>query len=75
LGLQEGDALQLDMDDVIHISETSLTIRGSRRRTTIPVEVVEHLNLKDGDKIRWILMKDCSINVTPVKKAGQSSKK
>ncbi len=67
--------MQLNMDDVIHISETSLTIRGSRRRTTIPVEVVEHLGLKDGDKIRWILMKDCSIQITPVKKAPNIAKK
>jgi bifunctional DNA-binding transcriptional regulator/antitoxin component of YhaV-PrlF toxin-antitoxin module len=66
--------MQLNMDDVIHISETSLTIRGSRRRTTVPVEVVEHLTLKDGDKIRWILMKDGSLTVTPVKKAGPSKK-
>jgi bifunctional DNA-binding transcriptional regulator/antitoxin component of YhaV-PrlF toxin-antitoxin module len=66
--------MQLNMDDVIHISETSLTIRGSRRRTTVPVEVVEHLSLKDGDKIRWILMKDGSLSVTPVKKSGPSKK-
>ena len=63
------------MDDVVHISETSLTIRGSRRRTTVPVEVVEFMNLKDGDKIRWILMKDGTITITPVKKTGQASKK
>ena len=67
--------MQLNLDDVIHISETSLTIRGSRRRTTVPVEVVDHLSLKDGDKIRWILMKDGSLSVTPVKRVGPSSKK
>ena len=67
--------MQLNLDEVIHISETSLTIRGSRRRTTVPVEVVEHLGLKDGDKIRWILMKDGSISVTPVKKVAPLLKK
>lgn len=67
--------MQIDTDEALHISETSLTIRGSRRRTTIPVEVVEHLGLKDGDKIRWILMKDCSIHVTPVKRTGPSTKR
>ena len=67
--------MQLNLDDVIHISETSLTIRGSRRRTIVPVEVVDHLSLKDGDKIRWILMKDGSLSVTPVKRVGPSSKK
>jgi hypothetical protein len=67
--------MQLNMDDVVHISETSLTIRGSRRRTTVPVEVVDHLSLKDGEKIRWILMKDGSLTVTPVKRVGPSTKK
>jgi len=67
--------MQLNLDDVIHISETSLTIRGSRRRTTVPVEVVDHLSLKDGDKIRWILMKDGTISVAPVKRVGPASKK
>ncbi|MBD3227048.1 MAG: AbrB family transcriptional regulator [Candidatus Lokiarchaeota archaeon] len=40
------------------IKETSLTIRKSRRRTTVPKAIVDKLGLKDGDKIRWILFKD-----------------
>ena len=60
--------MQVDLDDVVHISETSLTIRGSRRRTTVPVEVVEYLSLKDGDKVRWILMTDGTVKLIPVKK-------
>ncbi|UCE73627.1 MAG: hypothetical protein JSV56_11465 [Methanomassiliicoccales archaeon] len=55
------------MDDVEYISETSLTIRGSRRRTTVPKAIVEKLRLKHGDKIRWILFRDGSIVVTKVK--------
>ena len=60
--------MEVNLNDVVHISETSLTIRGSRRRTTVPVEVVDYLGLSDGDKVRWILMKDGTITITPVKK-------
>jgi bifunctional DNA-binding transcriptional regulator/antitoxin component of YhaV-PrlF toxin-antitoxin module len=55
------------MDDVKNISETSLTIRGTRRRTTVPKVIVDKLNLKNGDKIRWILFEDHSILITKVK--------
>ncbi|UCE74268.1 MAG: hypothetical protein JSV56_00810 [Methanomassiliicoccales archaeon] len=59
--------MQVDMDDVKNISETSLTIRGTRRRTTVPKVIVDRLKLKNGDKIRWILFKDHSILITKVK--------
>lgn len=61
-----GVYLQINMDDVEHISETSLTIRGTRRRTTVPKGIVDKLKFKNGDKIRWILFKDGSIVVTRV---------
>ena len=51
------------MDEVEHISETALTIRGTRRRTTVPKTIVDMLALQDGDKIRWILFKDGSIKI------------
>ncbi|RLI64943.1 MAG: AbrB family transcriptional regulator [Promethearchaeia archaeon] len=53
------------------MSETSLTIRESRRRTTVPKQIVDALNLKDGDRIRWILFHDNRILITKV----QGSKK
>jgi bifunctional DNA-binding transcriptional regulator/antitoxin component of YhaV-PrlF toxin-antitoxin module len=59
--------MKIDTDDVICIKETSLTIRGSRRRTTVPSELVELLKLKDGDKIRWIVLKDKTTYVQKVK--------
>ena len=59
--------MQVNMDDVEHISETSLTIRGPRRRTTVPKDIVDKLKLKNGDKIRWILFKDKNIVITKVK--------
>jgi bifunctional DNA-binding transcriptional regulator/antitoxin component of YhaV-PrlF toxin-antitoxin module len=58
--------VNIDLDRVVSISETSVTIRGSRRRTTVPKLIAEKLRLEDGDRIRWILMTDGSILLTPV---------
>ena len=62
--------MQVDIDDVEYITETALTIRGSRRRTTVPKTIVEKFNLRNGDKIRWILFSDGSIMIRQVKKEG-----
>jgi hypothetical protein len=62
-----GDHMKIDMDEVANIAETSLTIRGTRRRTTVPKVIVDKLKLNNGDKIRWILLKDHSILITKVK--------
>jgi AbrB family looped-hinge helix DNA binding protein len=59
--------MQVDLDTVHTISETALTIRGSRRRITVPAEVVEQLELRDGDKLRWIVFKDKNIYIQKVK--------
>jgi hypothetical protein len=61
--------MQINMDEVEYISETSLTIRGSRRRSTVPKHIVDKLGLMHGDKIRWILFKDDSILVAKVREA------
>jgi len=60
--------MKIDLDDVKCIKETAITIRGSRRRITVPSEVVEILKLKDGDKLRWIVLKDGVIDIQKVKK-------
>lgn len=57
---------QINLEDVYFISETSLTVRGSRRRTTVPKELVDKFNLKDGDRLRWIIFKDGRIAVNCV---------
>lgn len=59
---------EINIDEVRHISETSVTIRGSRRRTTVPKTIVEELGIEDGDKIRWILFDDNTVLITKVKK-------
>ena len=66
--------MQINLDEVEYITETTLTIRGTRRRTTVPKEIVEHFGLKDGDRIRWILFKDNTLIIVP-KIDRKSSKK
>ena len=60
--------MKVDLEEIRCITDTALTIRGSRRRITVPSEVVEILNLKNGDKIRWIVFKNGSVNILKVKK-------
>lgn len=61
--------MQINLDEVKYITETTLTVRGSRRRTTVPKEIVENFGLKDGDKIRWILFRDNTIVIIPKSRA------
>ena len=60
--------MKVELDDLKCITDTSITIRGSRRRMTVPSEVVELLNLKDGDKLRWTVFKNGNIQISKVKK-------
>jgi hypothetical protein len=62
-----GIVMQINLDEVEYLTETSLTIRGTRRRTTVPKEIVEHFGFKDGDKIRWVLFKDDRVIIVPKK--------
>ena len=60
--------MKVDLEDVRCIKDTSLTIRGSRRRITVPSEIVEILRLKNGDKLRWIVFNDGGVHVQKAKK-------
>lgn len=57
--------MQINLDEVEYLTETTITIRGTRRRTTVPKEVAEHFGLKDGDRLRWILFKDDRLILVP----------
>jgi len=59
--------MKVELDDIRCVTDTSITIRGSRRRMTVPYEVVELLNLNDGDKLRWIVFKDGNVQIQKVK--------
>ncbi|MCD6409684.1 MAG: hypothetical protein J7L98_05045 [Candidatus Verstraetearchaeota archaeon] len=54
------------MNDVEYVTETTVTIRGSRRRTTVPKVIVDKLAIKDKDRLRWMLLKDKTILITKV---------
>ena len=60
--------MKIDLDEILCITETALTIRGSRRRITVPSEVVEVLKLKDTDKLRWVVFKNGDVHIHKVKK-------
>ena len=59
--------MKVDLDNIRCITDTALTIRGSRRRITVPSELVEILNLKDGDKLRWIIFQNGNVQIQKVK--------
>jgi len=59
--------MKVELEDVRCITDTALTIRGSRRRITVPSEVVEILKLKNGDKLRWIVFKNGVVRIQKVK--------
>ena len=58
--------MKVELDEISFVSETTLTIRGSRRRTTVPKAVVDKLSMRDGDKLRWVLYNDGRILLVPV---------
>ena len=60
--------MKVELDEIGCITDTAITIRGSRRRITVPSEVVDILDLKDGDKLRWIVFKNKDIHIQKVKK-------
>ncbi len=67
--------MKLDLSDIVHVQMTCLTIRESRRRTTVPGEIIKLFSLKNGDRIRWTLLKDGTVIVTPVIEAELQNKK
>ena len=60
--------MKVELEDVRCITDTGVTIRGSRRRITVPSEVVEILKLKNADKLRWIVFNNGKIQIQNVKK-------
>lgn len=65
-------APKIDFDDVVHIEETDITVRGYRRRTTVPSRIFQFLKLKEGDTLRWIAFKDGKVLLTKVEEKKAS---
>ncbi len=58
--------MKVDMNDVVCVTETAVTIRGTRRRTTIPKVIVDKLGIRDKDRLRWMLFRDGTVVITKV---------
>jgi len=58
--------MKIELDDIRCIKDTSLTVIGSRRRITVPSEVVELLKLENGDKLRWIVFNNGLVQLQKV---------
>lgn len=59
----------MELDDVEFVTETSVTIRQSRRRTTVPKEIVDRLGLSNTDRLRWALLRDGTVVITRARRA------
>ena len=57
-------------DEVVCIEETTVTVRSYRHRTTVPSKIFRFLDLKQGDSLRWIAMKDGTVFIKKVNDAG-----
>lgn len=59
---------QINTDDIVAMEDTHITVRGYRRRTTIPSGIFRFMELQDGDVIRWIATKDGMVYVSKLEK-------
>jgi len=53
-------------DDIIYIEDTAVTVRSYRHRTTVPSKIFKFLDLKQGDTLRWIALKDGTVYIRKV---------
>ena len=58
---------KIKLEDVAHVEETAITVRGYRRRTTVPSRIFKFMGLKDGDVLRWVAMRDGTVVLVKVK--------
>ena len=58
--------MKIELDDIRCIKDTALTVIGSRRRITVPSELVEILKLENGDKLRWIIFNNGMVQLQKV---------
>lgn len=53
--------MKVELDNVVCLQDTAITIKGARRRITVPVEIVDFLDLEDKDKLRWLALSDGTV--------------
>jgi len=55
------------LTEIIKIMEIVKTTKVyGKRQTQIPIEICKHLNLKDGDKVVWVIDSDGNITVRKI---------
>jgi len=54
----------VNLEDVVCIEETHVTVRGYRRRTTVPSCVFKFLDIREGDTLKWVATKDGAVFIT-----------
>ena len=60
-----------DYDDILWMEETTVTARSYRHRTTIPAKIFRMLQLSQGDRLRWLVLKDGSILLSKIENGLQ----
>ncbi len=58
--------MHADLEDVEFVTETAVTIRGSRRRTTVPKRIADRFTIADGERLRWVLLRDGTVLLSKV---------
>ena len=67
--------IDLDINEIESIEETTVTVRSYRHRTTIPSKIFRMLDLAQGDRLRWIAMKDGAVYLMKLKDSVHEDKK
>jgi hypothetical protein len=64
----------INSDDIVSIEETTVTVRSYRHRTTVPSKIFKYLDLKQGDSLRWIALKDGTVYIRKMPGPGNADK-
>lgn len=64
---------ELKVEDIVCIEETAITVRGYRRRTTVPSKIFKFMGLSGGDGLRWVATRDGTIFLTKIECAKEKS--
>ncbi len=54
-------------DEVEVIENSGVTVRGSRHRTTVPIQTFKLMGLQNKDKLRWVCLKNGTAIVSKTK--------
>ncbi len=57
---------EVKFEDVVCVEETAITVRGYRRRTTVPSGIFKFMEIKPGDNLRWVALRDGSVVLTKI---------